>query len=265
MAGKNRRKQQAAKQAKKDARNGKGNQPVVKDKFQEERTNSPIVAMTPKQKHYLALLNDPNIQIIIVEGLFGTGKSYCGAAVAGDKLRKNEITKIIVSRAYVQTGKTSGFRPGSTLDKLYPYVRNALDTISQRMGHGAYTQALGDGLTGKIEVQALEDIRGRSFDEKSFLIIEEAQQTEQEEMLSIVTRIGGDCKLILGGDESQRDTKGVSGLAWFKSFAKRHNLANVGYVNFDSPDDIVRSGIVADIARGLVIDSKNKNGEANGS
>lgn len=250
--GDNRRRKQAAKQAKRDARN----EPLVKKKFQEERTNSPIVAMSKKQEHYLALLNDPKIQIIIVEGLFGTGKSYCGAAVAGDKLRNNQIAKIIVSRAYVQTGKTSGFRPGSTLDKLYPYVRNALDTIAQRMG-GAYTQALGDGLTGKIEVQALEDIRGRSFDEKSFLIIEEAQQTEPDEMLSIVTRIGGDCKLILGGDESQRDTHGQSGLAWFKSFAKRHELNNVGYVNFDSPDDIVRSGIVAEIARGIVADRAN--------
>ena len=250
MAGKNRK----AQQDKKD-RKIKNRGQDIKDKFIPERTNAPIVAMSEKQKHYLALLNNPEIQIIIVEGLFGTGKSYCGAAVAGDKLRNGDIQKVIVSRAYVQTGKTSGFRPGTTLDKLYPYVRNALDTISQRMGKGAYDTALGDGLTGKIEVQALEDIRGRSFDEKSFLIIEEAQQTEQEEMLSIVTRIGADCKLILGGDESQRDTKGVSGLAWFKSFATRHNLSNVGYVNFDSPDDIVRSGIVADIARGIAVDT----------
>lgn len=260
MAGKNREKQQAKKEAKRELNGRK-----VNPKHEHERNLPPVIAKGPKQKKYFALLANPEIQIIIVEGLFGTGKTFCSSVAAADAFRKNEITQIIVARAYVQTGKTSGFRPGTAFDKLYPYVRNVLDTLSDRMGKGAYTQALGNGSDGQIQVQAIEDIRGRSFDEKSYLMIEEAQQTNPDEMLSIVTRIGEGCKLIISGDDSQRDTHGQSGLAWFKAFAKRHNLPNVGYVNFNEPDDIVRSGIVRAIALGLVADRKTGEGEVNAS
>ena len=228
---------------------------VIKDKFREQRNNPPpIQAKTFKQKHYFQILE--NCNVIVAEGLFGTGKSFCAAVTAGDKLRKNEIQKIIVSRPYVQTGKSAGARPGTTLEKLYPYVRNILDTVRDRIGHGAFTNALKDGISGQIEVQALEDIRGRSFDEPSFLIIDEAQQTTPEEMLSIITRISDHCTLVLCGDDSQRDIKGQSGLAWFKDFATENNLSGVGFVNFDSPDDIVRGGFVREVALALAKNNK---------
>lgn len=225
---------------------------VISDKFMEERTPPPIVAKNAKQKHYFDILD--NCNVVVAEGLFGTGKSFCAAVTAADKLRKGEIDKIIVARAYVQTGKTAGFRPGSTLEKLFPYVRNILDTVKNRMGDGAYTNALKDGLTGQIEVQALEDIRGRSFDEPCMLIIEEAQQCSPEEMLSIITRISDNCTLVISGDDSQKDTRGESGLGWFVKFSKKHKLSGVGYVNFDKPEDIVRGGFVREVAFALAKD-----------
>jgi len=57
--------------------------------------------------------------------------------------------------------------------------------------------------------------------------------------------------LVLCGDDSQRDIKGQSGLAWFKEFAVENNLSGVGFVNFDSPDDIVRGGFVREVALAL--------------
>ncbi|CAM0111282.1 PhoH-like phosphate starvation-inducible [Vibrio phage 184E37-3b] len=227
---------------------------VIKEKFKERREFElpPVTAKTPKQKEYLKLLKDCNI--VVVEGLFGTGKTFLAACQAGDALRKGEVEKVIVARPYVQTGKTSGFKPGSSLEKLFPYVRNVLDTMRSRMGDGAFGIALKDGISGSIEVQEVESIRGRSFDQPSFLIIDEAQQTTLEEMESIVTRISDNCTLILCGDDSQRDIRGTSGLRWFKEFAERHHLDGVGFVNFDSPDDIVRGGMVRDIAIGLAKD-----------
>lgn len=229
---------------------------VVKEKFKEDRERRlpPIQAKNQKQKEYLKLLKTCNI--IVVEGLFGTGKTYCAAATAADDLRKGDVEKVIVARPYVQTGKTSGFKPGSSLEKLYPYVRNILDTMKERLGDGAYEIALKDGLTGTIEVQEVESIRGRSFDVPSYLIIDEAQQTTPEEMKSIVTRVSDNCTLVLCGDDSQKDIQGMSGLAWFKDFAERHQLEGVGFVEFNNPDDIVRGGLVADIARGLAKDNE---------
>jgi len=244
------------KEKKSDKKKGKSMADMIKPKFMEKRKFEvpPVTAKTEKQKQYLKLLQDTDCRILIVKGLFGTGKTFLASCVAGDQLRKGIVEKVIVARPYVQTGKTSGFKPGSSLEKLFPYVRNVLDTMSERMGFGAFEVALKDGISGSIEVQEVESIRGRSFDEPSFLIIDEAQQTTPEEMESIVTRISDNCTLVLCGDESQRDIKGKSGLAWFSDFAKRHNLDGIGYIDFDSPDDIVRGGMVREIAIGLAKD-----------
>lgn len=226
-------------------------------KFDEERRSAP--ALTPlnaKQQDYLHKLQTCNI--IIAKGIFGTGKTYLASALAADLLRKNDLDKIIVARPYVQTGNTSGFKPGTSMEKLFPYVRNMLDTIRKRMGDGAYYNSLKDGLNGRIEVQELESIRGRSFDERSYLLIDEAQQSTPEEMLSIITRISDNCTLVIMGDASQKDIKGFSGLEWAEEFLIRHGIAGVGVVNFDNvDDDIVRGGVVRDIAKGLMADRKN--------
>lgn len=232
--------------------------PTVKEKFNEERQLPPISARTEKQKEYLRMLNDPSIQAICCLGLHGTGKSFLAASVAADKYRKGELKKIIVARPYVQTGKSSGSKPGTALEKLYPYVRNILDTIKSRIGCAPFEIALQDGQRGDIEVQEVESIRGRSFDAPGFLIVDEAQQTTEDEMLAIVTRVSDKTKLVLCGDENQRDLKGSSGLYWFMDFAKRHKLSSVGFINFDSPNDIIRGGLVKEIAVGLIKDGKIK-------
>ena len=228
----------------------------VNEKFSHEHKNAPIVAMTEKQKKYLALLNDPNIQLLVVLGLHGVGKSFLSATVAADKYMKKEIDKIIVARPYVQTGKSTGLKPGSSLDKMYAYVRNVLDPMRKRMGGAVFDIALADGQKGTIEVQEVESIRGRSFDERSWLMIEEGQQTTPEEMLAIITRVSDSCKLICSGDLNQRDVRGESGLKWLLDFVQRHNIKGVGVVNFDSPDDIVRGGLVREIAVGLMKEGK---------
>lgn len=231
-----------------------GQQQIIDEKFEYERNLPPIRALNEKQKLYMNLLKTCNI--IVVNGLFGTGKSFISAVTAADALRQGKVTKVIVARPYVFTGKDSGSKPGSCLEKLYPFVRNVLDTMKKRMGNGAFSVALQDGQTGSIEVQELSSIRGRSFDEPSYLLIEEAQQSTPEEMLAIVSRVSDNCTLVISGDDSQRDVRGKSGLSWFTEFAKRHNLQGVGFVNFDEVTDIVRGGVVADIARGLVEDTK---------
>ena len=85
-----------------------------KDKFPSERkSQQPLVAKTEKQKKYLSYLNDPDIQLIVCTGIFGCGKSYLSACVAADHYRNKNISKIIVARPYVQTGKSSGSKPGT--------------------------------------------------------------------------------------------------------------------------------------------------------
>lgn len=119
-----------------------------------------------------------------------------------------------------------------------------MDTICRRVGKGAFAAMLGDGQNSRIEICEVESIRGRSFDERCFVLIDEAQQTNPEEMLSIITRISDQATLVIMGDNSQRDIPGKSGLAWVTDFFTRHPDPEVGMISFDSPDDVVRSGWV---------------------
>ena len=125
-----------------------GTQQIIDEKFEGERKLPPIQALNEKQKLYINLLKTCNI--IVVNGLFGTGKSFISASIAADALRQGRVTKVVVARPYVFTGKDSGSKPGTTLEKLYPFVRNVLDTMKKRMGNGAFSVALKDGQSGTI-------------------------------------------------------------------------------------------------------------------
>lgn len=227
------------------------------EKFADERehTAPALRPMNKKQQKYLDYLGSR--KIIIVNGVFGSGKTFMASAYAGDLLRKNEIDKIIVARPYVQTGKTSGFKPGNAMQKLWPYLRSMMDTICRRVGKGAFAAMLGDGQNSRIEICEVESIRGRSFDERCFVLIDEAQQTNPEEMLSIITRISDQATLVIMGDNSQRDIPGKSGLAWVTDFFTRHPDPEVGMISFDNPDDVVRSGLGRQIALNLIEDRAN--------
>ena len=236
---------------------------VIKEKFVGGRTAPVIHPKTEKQGQYFKALRDPNVQVVVALGLHGTGKTFCAAVVAADAFRNGEIDEIIVARPYVQTGRTSGFKPGSSLEKLFPYVRTVLDTIKMRIGSGVYHNALRDGLSGQIKVQEVESIRGMSFDTPSYLILDEAQQTQKDEMISIVTRVSDRAKLCLCGDIRQKDIKGESGLEWFISFVERHNIKGVTIIDFNEPSDIVRGGLVREVAVGLMKDGEGEYGKGN--
>lgn len=229
----------------------------VKAKFAEQRESlPPILPKNENQNTALQALYNPSVNVVILDGFAGTGKTYLAGSVAADLYRRNYLDKIVVSRPYVQTGRTTGLKPGTVLDKMFPYVRNILDPIKTRMGAGAFDVALKDGISGAIEIQEVESIRGRSFDDPSFLIIDEAQQTTREEMESIVTRVGENCKLVLCGDWRQKDIKQESGMEWFIDFAARHNLPGVAHIQFGI-DDCVRSGFVRDVLIGIEKDKGN--------
>lgn len=229
--------------------------PKVKEKFSEERNLPAIQPKNENQKIALQALYDPSIQVVILDGFAGSGKSALTAWTAGDLFRRNQIEKIIVSRPYVQTGRSSGLKPGDTLSKMYPYVRNILDRVEERIGKGAFLNALKDGERGEIEIQEIESIRGRSFDDPCFLIIDEAQQTTKEEMIAIITRIGESCKLVLCGDPRQKDIKGQSGLEWFSEFYQKNSISGVAHIHF-TKEDCVRSGFVKDVLFALEDDNE---------
>lgn len=213
-----------------------GVKPEPKPKFQHEHQIKPIVAKNAAQKSYLHSLQFDTVSV--GKGSAGTGKTFCAAAVAANKYLKGEISQIIVARAYVPMGKTTGFWPGTVEEKLLPFLTPILNVIKDRIGANKYLADFGK----TIKIQPLEAIRGMSFQEGTFLIIDEAQNLNVEEVRSIVTRLEEGSQVAFCGDDKQRDLRGVSGIVYLTNLIKKHNLPQCSVVEF-TPDDIVRSGL----------------------
>lgn len=234
----------------------KGTGRVVKEKFQEQRERSvkPLQAKNANQKKYLHALN--NYTITLGMGASGSGKTYVACYDAGTKLIKGDVEKIVLIRPYEQVGRSIGARPGDTKEKLLPLMQSMLDPLKEVLGEGHFQYCLDNG---KIVMEALEDVRGRSYKGNTIVIVDEAQSVDKDTMKTLVTRTGEDCKLVLCGDGApwQIDIRGKSGLIWFSDLIKElrkfevdyldeydewelHN--NIGIVEFTSADS-VRSGI----------------------
>jgi len=171
-----------------------------------------VFGITPRnaeQIFALDALTDPNIPLVTMTGKAGTGKTLI-ALVAALSLKK-EYRKILVARPTVDLGKGIGFLPGDINDKVAPYLQpifDNLDVIASVQPNNGKTgkekiKELMD--SDKIQIEALNFIRGRSLP-KVFFIIDEAQNLSPHEIKTIVTRAGEETKIVLIGDIEQVDT-----------------------------------------------------------
>lgn len=211
---------------------------VLNPKFEEQRQVmiKPVLAKNPRQKEYMRSINSN--MITVGRGSAGTGKTWCAAAIASNMYLKGEIDKIVVMRPLVGMGKSSGFWPGTIQDKLGPYLAPILSTIRERIGDARYE----NDFNKNILIQPMEAVRGMNFNDRTFLIIDEAQNCTPEEIRSLTTRLADGCKAVFCGDSKQKDLQGMSGIDYLCNLIEKHNIENCGFVDF-VPEDIVRSGL----------------------
>lgn len=204
----------------------------------------PLVAKNQKQKDLIRSIIECDQTITI--GSAGTGKTYVSAAMAADMLMRREITKIIITRPNVPTGRSLGFFPGTLEDKMGPWLAPITNVLKQRLGDAVYECQV---KLGNIEIVPFEVIRGRSFD-NCFVLLDEAQNTTIEEMKAFLTRIGSDSKVVINGDIRQSDIEDKCGLAMVLNMVEKYtSLSNKTNIVEFTIDDVVRSDIVADWLR----------------
>ena len=204
------------------------------EKIEKSRPSISVKPLNQGQAEYIHSLRHCACTIAI--GSAGTGKTFLAASIAAQRLANREIDTIILSRPNVPTGKSLGAFPGTVEEKMEPWLMSITDTLKKQLGIGFYEHAV---KSGAIQVQPIETIRGRSYD-NARLLFDESQQLEVDELKAIVTRIGKHSSLVLMGDITQRDSNG-KGLEYLIGLAERHNLP-VAHHHFTS-DDIVRSDI----------------------
>ncbi|WP_425286845.1 PhoH family protein [Microvirga vignae] len=206
-------------------------------KFDAERSVPSIKPLNATQATYLdALKTSPQV---VVLGPAGTGKTWIAATLAADLFRQRRISKIILTRPNVSSGRSLGFFPGSLEEKFAPWAAPVIEAIKDRIGSAAYEIAVKNG---DIEMVPFEVMRGRSWKD-AFILLDEAQNATPAEMKTFLTRIGEDCTVVINGDVSQCDLRETSGLRTVIHLIKS-KLLPVPIIEF-TRDDIVRSGICA--------------------
>lgn len=172
---------------------------LLKDTVVYTSMGKPIRAKTLGQKRYIDAIN--NNDIVFGIGPAGTGKTYLAMAAAVRAFKSKEVNRIILTRPAVEAGENLGFLPGDLQNKVDPYLRPLYDALFEILGHDTYNNLFEKGL---IEVAPLAYMRGRTL-ESAFVILDEAQNTTNEQMKMFLTRLGYGSKAIITGDVTQID------------------------------------------------------------
>ena len=159
----------------------------------------PIKPKTLGQKSYVDSIRSNMITFGI--GPAGTGKTYLAMALAITAFKNEEVGRIIMTRPAIEAGEKLGFLPGDLQSKVDPYLRPLYDALYQIMGPESFQKNMEKGL---IEVAPLAYMRGRTLD-NAFIILDEAQNTTPAQMKMFLTRIGFGSKVIVTGDQTQKD------------------------------------------------------------
>ena len=189
------------------------------------------------QQDYLRKVQQHDINFAI--GPAGTGKTFLAVACAVQALERDQVRRIILTRPAVEAGENLGFLPGDLSQKIDPYLRPLYDALYEMMGFEKVGKLIERNV---IEVAPLAFMRGRSLNE-SFIILDEAQNTTQEQMKMFLTRIGFGSTAIVTGDVTQIDLPGgrASGLKHVMNILPE--VKGLSFTHFNSKD-VVRHVLV---------------------
>jgi phosphate starvation-inducible PhoH-like protein len=201
-----------------------------------------LAPKTATQRRYLEAIERNDLVFGI--GPAGTGKTYLAVAMAIQALISKRVTRIILTRPAVEAGERLGFLPGSLQEKIDPYLRPLYDALYDMLDAEKVEKLLE---RASIEVAPLAFMRGRTLND-SFIILDEAQNTTQEQMKMFLTRQGFNSKMVVTGDLTQMDlpTGRRSGLLDAAEILK--GVEGISFIQFDERD-VVRHSLVQRIVR----------------
>ena len=156
-----------------------------------------------EQRIALDLLMDDEVGIVSLGGRAGTGKSALALCAGLDLVMERRAhRKVVVFRPlYAVGGQELGYLPGSENDKMQPWAQAVFDTLSAIASPAVVEEVIARGM---LEVLPLTHIRGRSLHD-SFVIVDEAQSLERNVLLTVLSRLGTNSRVVLTHDVAQRD------------------------------------------------------------
>ena len=199
----------------------------------------PVRAKTAGQIAYINAISSHTITFAI--GPAGTGKTYLAVAKAVQAFQERKIRRIILTRPAVEAGENLGFLPGTLNEKVDPYLRPLYDALSDMLGADQLRRFMDDGT---IEVAPLAYMRGRTLND-AFVILDEAQNTTEQQMKMFLTRLGFNTTMVITGDITQVDlTVPRSGLATIEHIL--NGIDDIAFAHLEAAD-VVRHRLVGQI------------------
>lgn len=202
-----------------------------------------------EQRLAIDLLMDPEVGIVSLGGRAGTGKSALALCAGLEAvLERREHRKVVVFRPlYAVGGQELGYLPGSETEKMNPWAQAVFDTLGALVSQEVVEEVMDRGM---LEVLPLTHIRGRSLHD-SFVIVDEAQSLEKNVLLTVMSRIGQNSKIVLTHDVAQRDNLRVGrhdGIAAVVETLKGHPL--FGHITLTRSERSPIAALVTELLEG---------------
>lgn len=201
-----------------------------------------VTAKSPSQKEYIKAMSEKDM--IFGIGPAGTGKTYLAMAMAVNQFLSKKVSRIILARPAVEAGEKLGFLPGDIADKINPYLRPLYDALYTMMDIDYVTKLIEKSI---IEVAPLAFMRGRTLND-SFVILDEAQNTTEEQMKMFLTRLGFNSKAVITGDITQIDLPPDKRSGLVTAMNVLNSIDEIAFIKF-SDKDVVRHPLVSKIVR----------------
>ena len=189
-----------------------------------------------QKSYYYALKNN---DVVFGIGPAGTGKTYLAVVFAVAALKNNEVKKIILTRPAVEAGENLGFLPGDLKEKVDPYLRPLYDALYDMLGVEQTEKLMEKGV---IEIAPLAYMRGRTL-EDAYVILDEAQNTTDNQMKMFLTRLGFRSKMIVTGDISQIDLPRNKTSGLIRALDILEGVKGISFIHL-SAMDVVRHPVV---------------------
>ncbi len=205
-------------------------------------TKRSVQPRSPNQRKYVEAIETNDM--VFGLGPAGTGKTYLAVAMAVSALLAKKVSRIILVRPAVEAGERLGFLPGSLQEKVDPYLRPLYDALYDLLDPVKVDKMLE---TNVIEVAPLAFMRGRTLND-AFIIMDEAQNTTNEQMKMFLTRLGNASKAVITGDLTQIDLPNPKKSGLFEAMRVLDGVEGIKFCHFEDVD-VVRHQLVQRIVR----------------
>lgn len=199
-----------------------------------------VVPKSPGQADYISAMQGHDVTFGL--GPAGTGKTYLAMAMALSLLKEKLVHRVVLTRPAVEAGEALGFLPGDLKEKVAPYLRPLYDALHDMLGMEEGQKYLDDGT---IEIAPLAYMRGRTL-ARSFVILDEAQNTTPEQMFMFLTRLGEGSRCAVTGDSSQVDLREGQQSGLGEAVRALKGVEGVALCQLQA-EDVVRHEVVARI------------------